>query len=146
MHRRERRLGDAAGCFAHAADLLAEEAEAQHLAGEALEAVEEIERATHYYLQAVAIHESDENLDLCLKVLRHAIELNPGRLDLMDALARLLERTGDAEAALAQWLALAETHEEQKQPKRAAGIYQHLRALLPGRIEPRRRLAASTVW
>lgn len=138
--RREGDLKTAAGCLVHCADLEPEKVQAQIEAAEQFEAIDEPDKATHYYLRAIDIFDRNDEHSSCVNILKRAIAINPLRFDLADALARVYERLGDMNSASAQWLSLGTLYEEQNQMPKARQVYAHLRTLMPAEMECRRRL------
>ena len=141
VDRRDGNMPRAAEAIAAAAQLEIDHVEAQIEAAEAFEQLDQAERATTFYLQAIELHDRKDQLDQCIPILEQVIRLNPSRLDLPDALARIYERLGQMDHAAHQWLELGELYEESEQKGLAKQVYIHLRTLLPAEMECRRRLA-----
>ncbi len=99
-------------------------------------------RTIEALLRAIEVHDRHDRLDPCPAILERALALEPDRLDLHDALARVLERLDRLEDAAARWLELGRRREARGESSHAVDLYQHLRRLLPRQLECRRRLAA----
>ena len=130
-----------AEALSRAAKLAEDDVELHLDAARAFEAVDQADKATHHYLCVIDVYDQQEKLSECVPVLQQAIKLNPMRMDLPDALARIYERLGDMDEACRQWLELGETYEANGQAALARQVYTHLRTLLPADREGRRRLA-----
>lgn len=141
LHRRNGEIEKTAACLARGAELAGDDAAAQIEVAEMFEQLEDIERATAFLMRAVDIHDRNDNLAEAAPALERVVQLNPGRTDFADALARFHERLGDEDEAIRRWLALGALYESNGEPDEAISVYMHLRELAPGDRESRRRLA-----
>jgi tetratricopeptide (TPR) repeat protein len=140
-YRRLETFGRAADCLTRAAQLAEDDVEIQLEIAHLHEQNQNAEKATEYLLKAIEILDRSEQLDACIPVLERAIDLNPDRFDLSDALARIHERRGEMDLACGQWLNLGELYEMHDLVENARKIYGHVLALLPKDLESRSRLA-----
>ena len=140
--RRSGQLDQSIQTLTYAAELDNEKADLQLEVAELFQQQGDSEQATRFLLRAIEIHDRNEQLGECIAILEKAIELNPMRLDLPDALARIYERLGLPAKARDQWLELGEIHEIQDEREAAENIYRHLCELMPRDAECRRRLAS----
>ncbi len=140
-HRRAGANEAAADCMVYAADLAADSAETQIETADLMRRCGRNDNAVLYLLRAVDIHDRQDQPEPIAALLRQAIELAPGRLDLPAALAQVYERLARVADAADQWMALAQRHETKGDAAAARDIYLHLKTLAPGHLECRRRLA-----
>ena len=132
----------AVGCLVHCAELEPDKASAQLEAAELFTSLGRTEEAVQYFLRAIDIYDRAEELDACIPILERAIAVDPERLDLADALARIHERIGDVDRAIVQWLEIGERSEKAGDTAAALKIYAHLKSLSPNAEQCRERLAA----
>jgi tetratricopeptide (TPR) repeat protein len=140
-HRRDNDMARAAGCLVHCALLESENPQAQIEVAEIHGDIGDTAAATEYYLRAIDIFDRRDELEPCVGILQRAIDINPGRHDLADALARMYERLERVDKAAVQWLELGAAFEAENRNDEAAQVYAHLRTLIPGDLECRNRLA-----
>jgi tetratricopeptide (TPR) repeat protein len=100
------------------------------------------EKAVERYLEIATIrsrHNRDpENIDIFHAIL----ELIPGRIDVRENLAQLLEKEGRLEESVAQLLLIGRERERESRTKPAIEAYAHAKRLKPDDTEPRDRLIA----
>ncbi|MBI3735301.1 tetratricopeptide repeat protein, partial [Candidatus Sumerlaeota bacterium] len=130
-----------ADCVGHCAEILSDDHIAQIEAAEAYERLKQADKATQYFMRAIALHQSAGSLDANIPLLKRVIQLNPADLDIPEALARTFEQTGQPAAAVTQWLELGAEHEKRNEGSRAIEIYRHVKTIEAEELESRRRLA-----
>ncbi|MEN6627183.1 MAG: tetratricopeptide repeat protein [Candidatus Sumerlaeia bacterium] len=140
-HRRAGANDAAIECLEHAAALAVDSADVQVEAADMLRRDGRIDDAVEYLLRAIEIHDRNDRPEPMAPILRQAIELAPGRLDLPAALAQLFERLERVAEAADQWMALAHRHESKGDPAASRDICLHLKQLMPEHLDCRRRLA-----
>ncbi|MCE5229582.1 tetratricopeptide repeat protein, partial [bacterium] len=141
VHRRVGSLEAAADCLVYAAQLAADSVEVQMEAADLMRRNGRLDDAVAYMLRAVDIYDRHDRPESIAAILRQAIALAPGRLDLPAALAQVYERLDQVADAADQWMALAHRHEKKGDAAAARDICLHLKGIAPEHLDCRRRLA-----